>query len=184
MIDLEPGGAFELVLGLAIFVRIDCVLARLVITARLDTDDLVIRFEFADLFDEDVVDRPLAFRRRQVGAWESHAGNAFEQIRDVECVNAGPALHARIVDDPVPLNDTARMELMENKLRRMAAQPSTVEFRTLGVDFRRPLPLPACGERGPLHEAQTRGEAPSPGICAKSAQIPASPRKRGEVTPS
>jgi len=49
---------------------------------------------------------------------------------------------------------------------------------------------PACGERGPLHkgglaeaevplrEAQTRGEAPSPGICAKSAQIPTSPRKR------
>jgi hypothetical protein len=29
--------------------------------------------------------------------------------------------------------------------------------------------------------AQTRGEAPSPGICAKSAQIPTSPRKRGEV---
>jgi hypothetical protein len=33
----------------------------------------------------------------------------------------------------------------------------------------------------PCHEAQTRGEAPSPGICAKSAQIPTSPRKRGEV---
>jgi len=58
-------------------------------------------------------------------------------------------------------------------------------------------PSPACGERvgvrGPLHkgglaevkvpfhEAQTRGDAPSPGICAKSAQIPTSPRKRGEV---
>jgi hypothetical protein len=59
------------------------------------------------------------------------------------------------------------------------------------------LPLPACGERvgvrGPLHKgglgrvkclstkAQTRGKAPSPGICAKSAQIPTSPRLRGEV---
>ena len=30
-------------------------------------------------------------------------------------------------------------------------------------------------------QAQTRGDAPSPGICAKSAQIPTSPRKRGEV---
>src|SRR5262249_2479691 len=30
-------------------------------------------------------------------------------------------------------------------------------------------------------QAQTRGEAPSPGICAKSAQIPTSPRKPGEV---
>jgi hypothetical protein len=35
----------------------------------------------------------------------------------------------------------------------------------------------------PFHEAQTRGEAPSPGICAKSAQIPTSPRERGEVKP-
>jgi len=57
-----------------------------------------------------------------------------------------------------------------------------------GGAYRPLLPLPACGERvgvrGPLHkgglgesevpfhDAQTRGEAPSPGICAKSAQIP------------
>ena len=30
-------------------------------------------------------------------------------------------------------------------------------------------------------EAQTRGEAPSPGMSAKDALIPTSPRKRGEV---
>src|SRR5215831_1554492 len=34
---------------------------------------------------------------------------------------------------------------------------------------------------GAFPQAQTRGDAPSPGICAKSAQIPTSPRKRGEV---
>src|SRR5260221_7157907 len=44
----------------------------------------------------------------------------------------------------------------------------------------------SCGERVGVRGAdfphvQTRGEAPSPGICAKSAQIPTSPRKRGEV---
>src|SRR5260370_4016430 len=120
MIDLEPGGAFELVLGLAIFVRIDCVLARLVITARLDTDDLVIRFELADFLDEDVVDRPLAFRRRQVRAWESHAGNALEQIRDVEGVNAGAALRAGIVDDPVALNETGIVN-QKRRTNRLAA---------------------------------------------------------------
>src|SRR5260370_37152760 len=66
MIDLEPGGAFELVLGQAIFVRIDCVLARLVITARLNTNDLVVGFELADLLDENVINRPFAFRLRRV----------------------------------------------------------------------------------------------------------------------
>jgi hypothetical protein len=51
------------------------------------------------------------------------------------------------------------------------------------------LPLPACGERGGVRglfhkrklAAQACGEAPSPGICATSAQIPTSPRKRGEA---
>ena len=32
----------------------------------------------------------------------------------------------------------------------------------------------------PFHKAQTRGEAPSPGMSAKVALIPTSPRKRGE----
>ena len=34
---------------------------------------------------------------------------------------------------------------------------------------------------GAFPQLQTRGEAHSPGICATSAQIPTSPRKRGEV---
>ena len=42
----------------------------------------------------------------------------------------------------------------------------------------------SCGERvgvrGP--QAQTRGETPSPGMSAKDALIPTSPRKRGEVS--
>src|SRR5262252_10747251 len=44
MIDLDPGGAFELVFGQAIFIGIDGVLARLVIVARLHPRDLVVRF--------------------------------------------------------------------------------------------------------------------------------------------
>jgi hypothetical protein len=34
---------------------------------------------------------------------------------------------------------------------------------------------------GALPQAQTRGDAPSPGMSAKDALIPTSPRKRGEV---
>src|SRR5215813_15087536 len=34
---------------------------------------------------------------------------------------------------------------------------------------------------GAFPQAQTRGDAPSPGISAKDALIPTSPRKRGEV---
>ena len=34
---------------------------------------------------------------------------------------------------------------------------------------------------GAFPQAQTRGEAPSPGMSAKDALIPTSPRKRGEV---
>ena len=34
---------------------------------------------------------------------------------------------------------------------------------------------------GAFPQAQTRGDAPSPGMCAKKAVIPTSPRKRGEV---
>jgi hypothetical protein len=40
----------------------------------------------------------------------------------------------------------------------------------------------STGADSPFYEAQTRGEAPSPGICAKSAQIPTPPRKRREVS--
>src|SRR5262249_56069559 len=34
---------------------------------------------------------------------------------------------------------------------------------------------------GAFPQLQARGGAPSPGICTTSAQIPTSPRKRGEV---
>ena len=62
-IDLETRGAFELVFGKAVLVGVDRELSRLVVAAGLDAGHQSTRFAFADLLDQQVVDRALAVGR-------------------------------------------------------------------------------------------------------------------------
>jgi hypothetical protein len=91
---------------------------------------------------------------------------------------------------PLPLH---RLPAVPSQMQsHMAWQPPPLGGRAIAFGMAAPLlPLPACGERVGVRgraprqrvcpEAQTRGYAPSPGICAKSAQIPTSFRKRREA---
>src|SRR5262249_3553380 len=73
-IDLEPGRALELILGHAVLVGIDSILPGFVVVPRLDPRELSVVAALADLLDEQVLDRPLAFGRRQIGADHVGAG--------------------------------------------------------------------------------------------------------------
>src|SRR5271169_6448987 len=99
-IDLEARGAFELVFGEAVLVGVDGELARLVVAPRLDAGNHPARFAFANLLDQQVVDRPLALGGGQIVAIQSGGAHPLEDIGQTIGVDAASRIRARVVDDP------------------------------------------------------------------------------------
>src|SRR5262245_49794780 len=84
--------------------------------------------------------------------------------------------------------EVARLSMTASRRLQLAAEGSGaigIAIRRLPILLSSPSPSPRLwGEgrgEGDSPQAQTHGKAPSPGICATSAQIPTSPCKRGEV---
>src|SRR5262249_9088686 len=79
-VDLDPRRALEQILGRAVLVRVDRVLAGFVVAARFNAIHPTVSGLLAHFLGVPVVDRPLALGQRQIVAGETETGDALEQV--------------------------------------------------------------------------------------------------------